>query len=693
MARQINFNAHLIKIYGAYIRTNISSVVDINGVASGVVGIVGLAERGEAGVPTRVYSYVDLVEKFGDGPVVRHGLAMFIGGASELVVVRIGSPKQASLTATKINPNLTNAQSYTVAARENGTFGNNISFSVEDLDVLDNDSANISSVEDNLYRINIRYADKYGNDLREQFVFPRYIPLAETTTNLVGPDGDPLPVDHGKFYNENTDRYFLLRDRVTGELREVPEIWTFGAVYEDNTVPGAIVTLGDFIRKLDELKSTSEDLLTFPVFNAGSGERTPYPISIISHVINNGGFGYDRSRFVTIEDINPVLEDIIPDLSNTITPGEIPLEFNLAEMLIPHPPVALSGGTNGDDGTSFYLDASGATLVDYAPTLGGNSVSPEIDLIAAKARAEWTIGLGVLEEEDVNFVQLAYLFNPKAHSRKGTTWNERIGFFYSVIPLLNQHITTQSNTPNRKFRTSVVGVPWYKSQDTKARQSDMEFLDAIKGLSGLINSDRIQLFVGGFSSRAFSTSLENYGAEMLASFVVGIHSSLQPQESITFRQISGIFTDGLEFYWSTAAKNEIYSRAYNSVFRRKNSTGALEYIAANNLTSWTGSSNRGMIYYITRRITDYMNSFVYKNLEENFIGRQSRGAETINEVQRFTEYLLDRLKADGVLVAWANLSVSTVAGDPTVFEITYDFQPVSEINFILTTNRLTYTLA
>lgn len=696
MARQINFNAYLIKIYGAYIRTNISSLVDINGVASGVIGLVGLSEKGEVGVPTRVFSYVDLVNKFGDGPLVRHGLAMFVGGASEIVVVRIGNPKSASLSATKIDPGATGSKSYTISALERGTFGNNVSFAVFDEDLRGNDSktsVGVKRFDDNRYRVVVRYADRFGNDLREEFLFPRYIPSPRMTKGVLNPDGSVTSKEYGRFFNQNTDRYFLLRDRRTGDLREIPEVWTYGSEISDPTNVSAISTVEDFVQVIEDLKSNNEDLLTFPTNLENTSERSPYPIAVIAHVVNNGGFGYPASQFVNLDDISPTLEDLIPDLSNAHTPGEIPLEYNLAEVLIPHPPVALAGGTNGDDGTSYYVNKLGNVIYDYSPTLGSSEDDDALEVVAAEARQQWTQGLALLEEEDVNFVQLGYLFNPRAHNRKGTTWKERYGFFKSVMPLLTQHVSTQSNTPNRRFRTSVVGTPWYKSPDTKNKQSDVNFMDEIKELSGIVNSDRFQVFVGGFKSRAFSTNVESYGAEMLASFAVGVHASLEPQDSITFRQIAGIFTDGLEFYWGTEAKNEIYSRAYNSIFRRKNSTGGIEFIAANNLTSWTGASNRGMSHYITRRITDYMNSFVYKNLEENFIGRQSKGAETASQINTFVTYLLERLVAEGKLVAYANLVVRALAADPTVYEIFYDFQPVSEINFILTTNTLSYQLA
>ena len=695
MARQVNFNGYLINIYGAYIRTNISSLVDVNGVSSGIVGVVGMSERGEVGVPVKVTSYVDLVNKFGDGPIVRHGLAMFIGGASELTVVRIGNPAKASLSATRIDPNNTGSRTYTISARERGTFGNYVSFAVYDDDLSGNDSkTSLGSkrLDDNRYRIVVRYTDKSGNDVPEEFHFPRYIPLPTKTKSATQSDGSTTTTTYGNFYNQNTDRYFLLRDRVTGNLREVPEVWTYGSEVADPTVPGALTTLEQFLGQVESLKYTSEDLLTFPTFLSGGTTRSPYPIAVIAQVINFGGFGYSQSQFVTLDDISPDVEDLLPDLFSTTHVGEIPLSYDQTEYLLVHGPVSLSGGTNGDDGTSFYVDKVGPDNIGFVPSLGGPADTDLLDLLATNARNEWVHGLAALQEEDVNFAQLAYLFNGRAHGKVGTTWAERYGFFKSVMPLLLAHINTQSNTPNRKFRTSIVGIPWFKSPDRANRDKDSDFLDETQEIAGLINNDRIQLWAGGFKSRAFSTQVENYGAEMLSSFIVGLQSGKEVQDSITFQQIAGIFTDGLEFNWSTPSKSQLYSRATDAIFRRRNSTGAIEYIAAHNLTSWTGASNRGIPLFITRRIVDYMNAYVYKNLEENFIGRKSEGAATENTLTKYVSALLNRLVQEGKLTAFANVKVSRPLGDPTIYEITFDFQPVSEIDFLLITGSLTYSL-
>ena len=344
----------------------------------------------------------------------------------------------------------------------------------------------------------------------------------------------------------------------------------------------------------------------------------------------------------------------------------------------------------------FSFDGAAETVVNYEPTLGMTSAgTPNTDAAAEEARAEWIRGFGLLENfDEVNFVQPAYLFNPKAGTTgKGTTWKQRIGFFKSIVPLILAHVEVMSGTKARKFRTTVLGLPWYKSAEN-ARKSDMDFMNDsdVKEISGLLNDDRAQLWVGGFKSRALSTKLENYGAEMLASFAVGLHSSKEVPDSLTFQQISGIFTDGLEFYWTTQSISEIYARSFNAILRRTTMTGATQYIASSNVTSWTGSESRGIPQFIVRRTVDYMNTFIYKNLEENFIGTRAGGEETVANLTRYVESLLQRLINERILVKAQNVSVEPVIGANNAYSISFDFRPYNEVDFIFVTNSLRWDI-
>src|SRR5690606_11039843 len=118
-----------------------------------------------------------------------------------------------------------------------------------------------------------------------------------------------------------------------------------------------------------------------------------------------------------------------------------------------------------------------------------------------------------------------------------------------------------------------------------------------------------------------------------------------------------------------------------------------EYVAAHNYTSFTGAPSRGMQLFITRRIVDYVNTFIYKNLEENFIGRKSRGAETATRMAEFVGALLNRMVREDQIVAFSDVQCSARDDDKTVYDISFKMQPVSEINFIAVTNHIVFNLA
>lgn len=648
MSRQINFGGALIRQFGAYIRTDLTGLVDINGVATGVIGLIGLAEKGPVNQAVTITSYTQLVEVFGDGPLVRHGLAAYVGGANQLVCVRTGNPTAASLDAMLIRQAIgapATTTNYAYIARERGGIGNNISISVSE-----QESGPVGP-PGNEFIIRIRYVDNRGNDIRETFVLPRFIPAR------IYFDGD------------TGTNYYVLRDRETRIIREIPATWAYGNA-----------NLTQFLERVEQLKSTSEDLLgPFPV---GAGNN-PYPVALLASVINHGGLGYSPSELVMLTDATPSIEELLAGVAyDPIGPN--------TDVLLIHPPLNLAGGRSGDDGTNFFGThdtVTGSTNFDF--TYNVAATGPAI-------MAAWDASLAAMEDEDVNFVQPAYLFNLNRNS-DGTLsntfdWSLRYGFFKSLMPRFLAHINTMSNIQNRRFRTMVAGIPYYRLGTNEARTAQ-NFLDDIRDVSGLINNDRVQLWAGGFRSRAFSARVEPYGGEMLASFVVGAHAARQPAVSLTFARLAGIFTDGLEFAWNSAQKDELYARSLAFVMRRRNSAGVMEHIAAHNYTSFTGSASRGLQLFITRRIVDYMNSFVYKNLEENFIGRKSRGAETAADIADFVAALLNRLIREENLVTFANLRAFPDEHVKTIYYVEYDFQPVTEINFIPVTNRLLYNLA
>ena len=96
---------------------------------------------------------------------------------------------------------------------------------------------------------------------------------------------------------------------------------------------------------------------------------------------------------------------------------------------------------------------------------------------------------------------------------------------------------------------------------------------------------------------------------------------------------------------------------------------------------------------ITRRTVDYVSTVVYKNLEETFIGKRSVGAETEGLIASYVTDLLRGLVVEGAVVAYNNIVVRAVGGDKTQYDVRYDIQVPSEIQFITVTQKLTYSLA
>jgi hypothetical protein len=698
MAKQVSFNGYLLRQFGAYIRTDLSALVQINGVASGVIGIMGLAEKGPTNKAVTISGYTELVNTFGDGPLVRHGLAAYVGGANTLVAVRLDdensaveADRAASAFLTVKNVNSTDA--YFFEALEKGTYGNGISVRVNtptfDTTLVASSDTVVSSASQysgvltipesvastvslisGTHKIVERWnasASGGGFDPNSYSVFvwggtrwslAKISSLKTIITTRVGSIEENVEVPYfiddtipwvKALLETDGEPYYVLLNTETQQVREVPRSW-LAAEIEANL--GAL-TFEAFDRIVNDLKSEDEILFSGTnsvYFGLSLDKPTRFPFELAKHIVNFGGFGSGPSGILKIDNIDEENPEISPQ-------GFVQLEF----------------GSNSVDGTGWV-----STVASNAGTFTQSPSSPGV---------AWDNALAILENEDVNFVQPAYFFGSEA------TFSSKYSFFSSLASKILTHVNLMSNTPNRKFRTSVLGLP--SGQDGTGNLSAAQFLERTEGVSGLLNSDRIQLWGGGF----YSTALEQtrtpklYGGEWLASFVVGAHAAREVSVSLTFAPLAGIFTDGLEYAWTSGQKDELYGRSLAFVLKRRTSTGATEFVAAHNYTSFTGAPTRGLQLFITRRIVDFMNSFIYKNLEENFIGRKSRGEETANELSAFVEALLSTLITDDILVAFSGLTVTADPLDKTVYYVEFSFQPVTEINFILTTNRLVYNLA
>jgi hypothetical protein len=250
----------------------------------------------------------------------------------------------------------------------------------------------------------------------------------------------------------------------------------------------------------------------------------------------------------------------------------------------------------------------------------------------------------------------------------------------------------------RKRRVGMLGFP-APDRNTASALTSGDYLRGGTSNESILNvsaslfggTDRIQVIVSPFYSTVFNEAgrEELLGGEFLASFVTGMHANREPQNSVTFLPISGL---GLKllYEWKYAEKDDLISNRIFFIEKVKNSFGAIQYRIHHNPTTFTGPVTGGFQELVLRRIDDFLTAFIYKNLEQQFVGRPSRGQITANEIKAFTETLLSRVK-DKQITAFRDVTV-TSNEDKTVYYVEFFYQPITEIKFILVTMKVSFDL-
>ena len=649
MAISVYFDGKLIKQLGTYVKTDLSAVKQINGVGTGIIGVLGLAEGGEENRAYRLTSYQEAVSIFKGGPLLDHIKAMFLGGAGEIVAIRIGSPTAASRQiAIKQNASETEtaAKKLIFTSLEKSARSNQIYVSF-DLD----SGLNTASLNDDVLILNIYQRNPDFSVIRETFVFPRKF----TDTTVLVERGDSL---------------FFVEKAIINAAKATGTAWK-------NTL---INLLKDTLKPTDKVQIFHDE--------GGSGNFLPVdvPLYLLLYEINKGGlFGNDKSRLVRAD--FSVLSSIynsnslaffndttgnyrtFTDLvsNNIVIPSpyniNIVVDNNINGHILATRIYTLSGGSNGDDGTGYY----------GTPTASPITV--------------WMSGLAVLEEEEVNFVQPAYRF------KDSDSLQTRLGIFNTIASTILSHITTLSQTNRRKPRISVLGFPApAPNESINASQYlyDKNILSISARLFG--STDRAQVVVFPFYSNVLNDSgrKELLGGEFFASYVAGLHANREPQSSITFLPIGGLGAEPL-YDFTYTQKDDLISQRILFVERVKNSFGAIVYRIHHNPTSWLGAVTEGIQEMVVRRIDDFVNVYIYKNLQEQFVGRKSYGKRTESEIKSYTELLLSRLVGKQIS-AFKDVKVQANE-DKTVYYVEFFYQPVTEIKFILVTMRMSFDLA
>lgn len=651
MAITVYFGGKLIKQLGAYVKTDLSAIRQINGTATGISAFLGLAEGGEPYKIYRIMSYAEAVEIFKAGPLVDHIKAAFIGGAGEVIAIRIGNPTSSSVSITvndSSDPDQNQPRPLNFVSYEASKLSNNIYITFD----LDTNFTSGNS-NDDLLLISIYQRNPDQSVTREIFAFPRKF----TEPQVLVKRGNLL--------------FFVDRSIINAALAS-------GANWQD-----ALVTL---------LKDTLNPNDVVQIFNASSASPVDVPLGLVLYEILKGGlFGYPKSRLVSVnfdgvQDLfsntflfNPNAQpffdpgtqtykdfSFLTDPANWFVKNNYTVDLLISPTINPHVLTnrvfTLSGGTNGDDGTGYYQSA----VSNFVPL--------------------WTHGLSLLEEEEVNFVQPAYRFP------RQTPLSHRMNYFRAVSSTFLSHITTMSQVNRRKVRIGVFGFPAPSPLESYTASEYLYNQNILTNAAAMFNgSDRVQVVVNPFLSSALNDSgtEELLGGEFFASYVVGLHCNREPQDSITFLPVGGL---GKPLYeWTYKQKDDLISQRILFVEKVKNSFGAIVYRIHHNPTAWVGPVTEGIQEMVVRRVDDFVSMFVYKNLEEQFIGRRSYGMRTANEIKIYTEMLLDRLVGKQIS---AYKDVKVVPNeDRTVYFVEFFYQPVTEIKFILVTMKMSFELA
>jgi len=642
MAIQINFDGRLIKQLGAYVRTDLTAVRQVNGVASGIISILGLAEGGPDGEPIRILSHQEAVSVFKGGPLVDHIKSAFIGGAGEIVAVRIGNPLPSALSLSLTDGS--NNWTWDFSSIEKSAHANNLFVR---LTVDDNDTTS-TDVDDKL-TLEIFQRNPDQSTTKEVYLFPKKF---EKTTVLV----------------RRGDRLFFIKQSVIDNIV--------------NALPPGATNAQIEAAIVSAINSTLYADDNVQIFH--TGDEAPMGLALYELLVGEL-FSTYKSRLVT-STVNGIAVDSIlkhvdlfnqsplpfyDSATNTYQFTQIALTTLTTANLIDNNATilsnlyALSGGSHGDDGTGYY---TGGTITT-APA------SPQMQ--------SWLSGLQTLENEEVNFVVPGYKFCPQ------TVLDDRETFFKVVGSMVFAHVDVMSQVHMRHRRQLVVGYP-APNTDVYDKTQYLDKAIAI-AVSMWANTDRVQYWVHPFYTPVFKGTDELVGGEFVASYIAGKHANILPFESITFTPFAGLGATTL-YEWSYQERDNFISNRIAFVEKTKNIFGATEYRIHHNPTTWFGPVTEGYQEFILRRDDDFISTFLYKNVERQFIGRPSYGKRTADEISSYMETLLTQLKSRGFLAAYRNVQV-TWNEDNTVYYVSVEIQLPTEIKFIPITLKVQFDLA
>jgi len=127
---------------GTYIEVRAEGLIGVGGIATGNIGIVGTAARGPKNQVVAIGNYAEALDFFGEPDawtnenkltLVRTAQMLFQGGGKNVYAVRIANGDPVKAAGTIHSTNATTPADFTMTAKEAGTYGNQITYSVTEV--------------------------------------------------------------------------------------------------------------------------------------------------------------------------------------------------------------------------------------------------------------------------------------------------------------------------------------------------------------------------------------------------------------------------------------------------------------------------------------------------------------------------------------------------------------------------------
>lgn len=131
---------------GTYIEVRAEGLIGVGGISTGNIGIVGTAAKGPKNKALAIGNYAEALDAFGEpdsfsatNPLsLSRTLQMaFQGGAKNVYAVRIANGDPVKAAATIHSVNATKPADFTITAKEAGSYGNQITYSVTEVTLKD----------------------------------------------------------------------------------------------------------------------------------------------------------------------------------------------------------------------------------------------------------------------------------------------------------------------------------------------------------------------------------------------------------------------------------------------------------------------------------------------------------------------------------------------------------------------------